>query len=197
MKDEQVETHTTDDLAAEEALVARLQARDPAAAREIYARYGARIRRVARRFASAEWDVEEIVQDVVWTVYRRASSFQGNTRLWNWIFRITQNAARMHLRSARRHPVPIEDAAVEAILHDEPSIEPTPRPDHVIEHERAVERMNLQLGLVHPLNRELFRQIDLDGRSIQEAAASRGMSVSAVKARLHRVRSVLREAVAG
>ncbi len=179
----------------EEALIARLQSGDADALRALYDAYGPRVRRVARKFVAAEWDAEEITQDVMWTVYRKADSFKGNTRLWNWIYRITQNAARMHLRSARRHPIPIEDAAVETMLHLEPSTPPSPRPDHVIEHARAMERLHERLGQLPAVNRELFRQVDLRGDSILETADRTGMTVSAVKARLHRVRSALREAV--
>ena len=182
----------------EDIMVARLREQDPQAIREFYEIYGPRVRRVARKFVSTDWDSEEIVQDVMWTVYRKIDSFQGTTHLWNWVYRITQNASRMHLRSARRQPIPIEDSTVEAMLHqDEPSsaLLRSPRPDHVVEHKRAVERLNRRLNKINPVNRELFRQVDLRGHSISETAASTGMTVSAVKARLHRVRSALRQAV--
>jgi len=181
----------------EEMLVERLRMKDPEAVREFYEVYGARVRRVARQFVTSEQDAEEIVQDVVWTVYRKVDAYKGTTQLWGWVYRITQNAARMHLRSARRQPIPMEDSVVEAMMN-EVELDATPvnpRPDHVVEHTMAVERLNRRLAHLHPINRALFREVDLHGSSIQDTAASTGMTVSAVKARLHRVRSALREAV--
>src|SRR6266403_5250301 len=59
---------------------------------------------------SSRTTTEEVVQDALWTVVRRAEMFRGDAALGTWIYRITANAAYDRLRRRRRQrEVPWDD----------------------------------------------------------------------------------------
>ncbi len=82
-------------------LIARLQAGDEAAVRELAERYGPRIYQLAMRHMKNREDAEEVTQDVLLKVYRKIDAFRGDAALSSWIYRITFNTAMSRLRQHR------------------------------------------------------------------------------------------------
>src|SRR5438093_6911392 len=82
------------------ALVARLQGGDERAVAELATTYGSKIHQLAFRYLRNKEDAEEVVQDVLYKVYRNIGEFRGDAALSSWIYRITFNAAMSRLRSA-------------------------------------------------------------------------------------------------
>jgi Sigma-70 region 2 len=70
------QTSYKDDLA----LVERLQAGDHEALEAIVDLYSPKLYNVAQRILGESADTEEVLQDVFWTVFRKAKTFQGNSR---------------------------------------------------------------------------------------------------------------------
>ncbi len=183
---------TTYTLENQTPLVARLNEQDPEAMQEFYRLFRPRIMNVARRMMSNEWDAEEVMQDVAWTVYRKSDTFRGDTDLWRWIYRITCNAALMRLRKQKRVPLPCADNDIESLLQSTET-NPIPRsPERATIGRLALERMQVELREMDPVNRTLFQELELQGRTKEQVADHLGLSVPAVKARLHRVRKTLR-----
>lgn len=185
------------DMSADKALVERLVDKDATALPEFYSIYRTRILATARQMVHDEWDAEEVLQDVCWTVFRKAHQFRGEGEFWTWVHRVTQNAARMLLRKRRRIPTPVEDSDVESMLHSAAETESAARPEDVANQHFAMERMNAELQRLDPVNQRLFHAMEVDGVSKEAIADELGLSVSAVKARLHRVRRALRFAADG
>ena len=178
-------------------LAAGLAQRDIMALETFHSVYKERILAVARRMVRDEWDAEEVFQDVLWTVYRKADSFRGDSDLWPWVRRVTHNASLMLLRKRRRAPMPIEDSDIEAIIGSEPTADIGTRTEEVAKGKQAAERMGDELDRQDPTNRHLFVRMEVDGASKEEVSEELGLSISAVKARLHRVRKALRDAADG
>ena len=93
-------------------LIAAIAAGNEAAFNEIYERYSRRVARFTRRITRCPELTEEIINDNLLTIWRRARSFKGNSRVSTWIMgiadRIGNNALR---RSSRRqaHEEPMRD----------------------------------------------------------------------------------------
>jgi len=93
-------------------LIAAIAAGNEAAFNQIYARYYPRVARFTRRITRCPELTEEIINDTLLTIWRRARSFKGNSRVSTWIMgiadRIGNNALR---RSSRRqaHEEPMRD----------------------------------------------------------------------------------------
>ena len=80
------------------ALITKLRRRDPDALFYLYNEYRDRVFAVVRRIVRDDWDAEEVVQDVFWTVHRKIDLFREDSALWSWMYRISVNAAKMKVR---------------------------------------------------------------------------------------------------
>jgi RNA polymerase sigma-70 factor (ECF subfamily) len=185
---------------ADQDLVARTQAGDIAALKELLVRHEARLFRLGMRFVHDENDAREILQDVFVTAWRKLPGFEGRAQIGSWLYRVTANASLMFLRARSRRTtfafsdiVP-EDMAYEAANSNlEFGFSGPPRPDEQLafgelrrEIESAVEKLPAML-------REVFLAREIEGHSTSQAARSLGVSEQAIKTRLHRARAVLRE----
>src|SRR5215467_4079117 len=81
-------------------LLERLQQGDNAAMADLAEAYGPKIQQLAFRYLRNKEDAEEVVQDVLYKVYKNVREFRGDAALSSWIYRITFNAAMSRLRSA-------------------------------------------------------------------------------------------------
>lgn len=182
-------------VASQADLVRRLAERDATAVAEFYGRYRARVLATALQVVGNEWDAEEVLQDVCWTVFRKAHTFRAEGDFWPWVRRVTQNAARMLLRKRKRVPTPIEDSEVESFLNASTEICAPSRPEELAAQNVTLGRLTAALEGLDPTNQELFMSMEVDGVPKELVAEQLDLSVSAVKARLHRIRRALRGAL--
>lgn len=177
------------------ALIARLVARDPTVVSEFYARYRRRILSVALRVVDDPWDAEEVLQDVVWIAVRKAEGFRGEAEFSSWLYRVTQNCAKMLLRKRRRLPTPYSDEDLEAPLAAHHPQSAHLQPEHSAAERMDAQRIGAHIDRLDPINREVFLMAALAGEPAETVSAHLGLSILAVKARLHRVRQTLRIAI--
>lgn len=174
-------------------LVQRLNDKDPAAIEFLYAEYRDRVRAVVRRLIKDDCDVEEVVQDTFWTVYRKIHLFRQDSALWSWMYRIAVNAAKMKIRKYKRNPIPIEDDVLAAIRTEESMNHKDSRPDERLAVKRVVEEMHAFLDDCDEVNRKLYIDMEVSGVPKELVAEDLDLTVPAVKTRLHRLRVGLRE----
>jgi RNA polymerase sigma-70 factor (ECF subfamily) len=167
----------------------------------LFDRYHNRIFGLAISILKNESDAEEAVQDVFLTVVRKANTFKGNSALYSWMYRICVNACLMRLRGKRRSetvsieefmPVFTEEGMHASLIDD---------------WSKEVERKALEKELGQVIQRftedlsEKYRVVfvlsDVEGLSNEETAHILGLTVPAVKSRLHRARLYLRERLSG
>jgi RNA polymerase sigma-70 factor (ECF subfamily) len=185
---------------SDEGLVEGLLRGESAAVEALVDRYGAWIHRVAGRLLNDPRDAEEVTQDVLVTVVRKIGTFKREAAFSSWLYRIAANAAYERLRSRRsraevslepllpvfdeegRHVHPVVDWS--ARLED-----PAVTGEVKAALERAVSRLPQEYRLVVILR-------DVEGLTNDEVAEALGLSVAAVKSRLHRARLFLRKELA-
>jgi RNA polymerase sigma-70 factor (ECF subfamily) len=181
----------------DEALLEELRRGTPEAVKALFDRFHGKIYSLAMSIVKNESDAEEAVQDVFMTVVRKAHTFKGNSALYSWIYRICVNTCLMRLRGKRRHetvsieefmPVFTEDGMHASLIDD---------------WSKEVERKALDKELGQVIRnstknlsekyRVVFELSDVDGLPNEETARILGLTVPAVKSRLHRARLYLRE----
>ena len=175
-------------------LIEALKSKDPTALDLFYRRYRALMYSTAGKMIRDEWELEEVVQDVVWTVWRKAHTFRGESGLSTWVYRITQNAARMLLRRKKRVPLPMAQDSVDALLEHSRQGEVAHLPESIIRGEQVARSISDAIAALPADNRAMFVAIDVYGEDKTTVADRFGLSVSALKARLHRVRKAVRTA---
>ncbi len=177
-------------------LITRLRQREPEALFFLYSEYRDRVFAVVRRIVRDEWDAEEVVQDVFWTVHRKIALFREDSALWSWMYRIAVNAAKMRIRKYKRAPMPVEDDLLYDLHWRAHQHDVTLRPDEQLVCKRLIEELSEYLEQVSDVNRQLYLDMELDGLDKEEVAERHDLTVPAVKTRLHRMRVGLREHLA-
>lgn len=76
-----------------------------------------RLFRYCRSLGSAGRDAEEVVQDVLYIVYRKAWTVREPGLFWPWLYRVTRNALLHQIRKSKRQlPVNALEPLEEALL---------------------------------------------------------------------------------
>src|SRR5438876_11264131 len=104
---------------SDEALLARLQAGDEQAVADLAQAYSSKVYQLAFRYLRNKEDAEEVMQDVLYKVYRKVGAFRGDAALSSWIYRITFNAAMSRLRTAQYQRTRDEGRQAQSAEHDE------------------------------------------------------------------------------
>ena len=181
----------------ESVLVERLKAGEQQALETVFARHSPKLYRLALRIVDNVPDAEEIIQDVFWTVYRKAESFRGQSRFSTWLYRLTINAAVGMIRRRKKDGgAPYDDFLPKFkndgrhLLH--PVVDWSNMPDVQYENRELRESLMKALEQLKPFDKTLVILSDLEGLAHKEIAAALRVTVSTVKSRLHRAHLFLR-----
>ena len=179
-------------------LVEALRREDPDAAERLVERYGDRVYRLAMRITGLREDAEEAAQDALWTIARKVNMFKGESAFGSWIYRITANAAYQKLRTRRQKSAEIAlDDVLPSLDGDGRHFEP------MDDWSSRVDENALQGELRDVLQRAIdglpadYRTAlvlhDVEGLSNPDIAETLGISLPAVKSRVHRSRLFVRK----
>jgi RNA polymerase sigma-70 factor, ECF subfamily len=175
-------------------LVARLQAGDESAFREIVERYASKISRVAYGILRNLDDADEIAQEVFAKVYFSIQGFGGRGSLYGWIYRIALNECYGLLRKKRFKMVYSSESSDDTPdLRMEAIADRRPTPDRT-----AMQRdfINKLLARIPEDDRWLLISKEVEGFSLAELSEMTGLSENTIKVRLFRVRQSLVAAAA-
>jgi RNA polymerase sigma-70 factor (ECF subfamily) len=186
----------------DEVLVERVRSKDVAAFEELLGRYENKLYRLAMRFVRNENDAQEILQDAFLSAWRHLPGFEGRSQFGSWMYRVTVNAALMFLRARSRHPEVMLDDVEPGILHKaaEESVHGSSedwsqRPDEQLQSEELRRHIQEAADALPEGLRTVFLVRDVEGMSTEATAELLGLSLPAVKTRLHRARLAMREAI--
>jgi RNA polymerase sigma-70 factor (ECF subfamily) len=181
-------------------LVERVKQGDEAAFGALLERHQEKVYRLAWNLTRHAQDAEEVTQDVFLTVYRKIGSFDGRAAFGTWLYRVATNTALMKLRARRvAHELQIEEAGPAFRPdghHARPVVDWSALPEDEL---LSAERQGVlaeAIGVLPPDYKAVVVLRDVEGLSNLEAAEILGVTVLAVKARLHRARLALRERLA-
>lgn len=180
-------------------LIERLRAHDHSAVSDLSSQYSSRIRQLALRYVKNEEDADEVVQDVLFKVYRKIEAFRGDSALSSWIYRITFNTAMSRLRSlkASREAEYLAVAPAGSDGTQTPDIADWSGlgDDEVLRGELRQKLMKALAGLPSIYRVPVLLR-DVQGLSTEEASAALHVKDQTLKSRLHRGRRILRDQLA-
>ncbi len=183
----------------DEALVRQLRGEEPGAAELLVRQYGERVYRLAFRITGNQEDAEEVAQDALWTAARKIQTFKGEAAFGSWLYRITANAAYQKLRSRRgRAQAEISwEALVPRFDGNGHRAEPVEDWSGKVEEPVLAEELRgVMSAAVEALPadyRTAFILHDVEGMPNRAIARLLGLSLAAVKSRVHRSRLFLRQ----
>jgi len=185
-----------------ERLLQRLQYGEATAMADLAEAYGPKIHQLAFRYLRNKEDAEEVVQDVLYKVYRNVGEFRGEAALSSWIYRITFNAAMSRLRSASYQRAQEAQRALASAVNDK-LVQPLPEPvdwsnmaDEQLLRSQLRRRLARAVLTLPAIYRAPVVLRDIQGMSTEEASAMLRVKDQTLKSRLHRGRLMLRKQLA-
>ena len=174
-------------------------ARPSISVEEVFRDYAPRIYTLARRMLGNDADAEDVTQDVLLQIVRKLDTFRGESAFPTWLHRITVNAALAHRRKrAAREERRIYDP-LESFLdgrHPGPVKKWSIPPDQEILDQETHEVIEKAIDELPESYRDVYLLADVEGLPNAEIGAMLGLSIPAVKSRLHRARLVMRDLLA-
>jgi RNA polymerase sigma-70 factor (ECF subfamily) len=183
----------------DERLLARLQAGDESALRDLAEAYGSKIYQLAFRYLRNKEDAEEVMQDVLFKVYRKVGAFRGDAALSSWIYRITFNAAMSRLRTAKYQRTHNDELSITAADADEAKstrheiADWSDLADEQVLRSQLRKRVARAIMALPAIYRAPVMLRDIQGMSTEEASAMLRVKDQTLKSRLHRGRLILRK----
>jgi RNA polymerase sigma factor (sigma-70 family) len=157
---------------------------------EVVEQHSDRVFRLAYRLTGNRPDAEDLTQEVFVRVFRSLDTYTPGT-FEGWLHRITTN---LFLDQARRKQRIRFDALSEERADRLASTLPTP--DLAYTDQRFDDDIEAALQALPPDFRAAVVLCDVEGLSYEEIAQILGAKLGTVRSRIHRGRSMLREALA-
>ena len=177
-------------------LVARIKGGDYQAFEALVNRYEGKVYRLGMRMLRNQEDAEDALQETFLQVYRGLNGFEGRSTFSTWLFRLATNVCLMKIRHRETEPanlLPLEEYLPRHEEGEHPQIRDWPdKPEEKLLTKESREKMLEALGKLPAEYRAVFILRDIEGFSNAEAGEALGISVAAVKSRLHRARLTLR-----
>lgn len=170
--------------------------RDDAMFAELIGPSQERVYRLALRITRNTEDAEDVQQETLLKVHRKLGQFEGRSRLTTWISRIAINEALMCLRKRRSaFYMPLEETIqpAEESAASEEFQSPIEGPEAAYSRKELRELLKQAMERLRPAYRVVFLLRAVEQLSTSETADVLQISASAVKARMRRARSELRE----
>ena len=186
-------------------LLERIAAGDEEAFEALYHRYHRRLAGYLHRFLGTperRADVDEVLDDVMMTVWERAGRFDGRSQPSTWLFGIAYHKALKSLERSRRRNEREEELADPSSTNGAGEATPgrvrtAPGPEAATSRREL--RRRLRRAMAEALSPEQRAAVELTffyGHSYREIAEIVGCPVNTVKTRMFHARRLLKERLA-
>ena len=155
--------------------------------RDIYDAHGGYVWNTLRRLGVRERDLEDVVQELFLSVYKRLDDYDVSRPLRPWLFGFAFRTAAAY-RARAGHKREIVDDRVE-IVDDAPAV------DEQLDTERRRSLVNAALGAIELDRRAVFVMHEIDGCTIPEVSAALGIPLNTAYSRLRLARDEFAKAV--
>jgi RNA polymerase sigma-70 factor (ECF subfamily) len=181
----------------EQEVLARAKSRSKTAFDELVRHYERRVFRLAQNITRNNEDAEDVVQNAFLKAFQNLHAFRGDSRFYSWLVRITVNEALMKIRKRPRHT----EIAIDESKETDDSWAPLeiedwgPNPEQLYSEQELQQILAKSISKLQPGYRTVFQLRDVDGLSTEETALALALTSSAVKTRLKRARTTMRNSV--
>jgi RNA polymerase sigma-70 factor (ECF subfamily) len=154
-------------------------------------RYSARIINLALTMIGNRHDAEDIAQEAFVRAYRGLPRFERKAKFSSWLYQITLNLCKDHLKAKSRHARNVNDERLAAMDGDQRQ-----HAARIILEAELSERMREAIATLPYVYREAFVLRHLQGLEYDEVATITSVPADTVRVRAYRAREMLREKIA-
>src|SRR5262245_58920698 len=159
---------------------------------QVYHAHYRRVHCLALRLLKNEADAEDVAQEVLLQVVRKLHTFRGDSALSTWLHRVTVNAAQLLRRQAHTRKQHLGPTAAVTDRGDDLAGDAAAAPDHLALRKELSQRIDQAIARLPADYRDVYLASEIDGLANAEISDRLGLSLAAVKSRLHRMRTMLR-----
>ena len=180
------------DLSEAEA-VDRAKQGDAQAFQVLYEKHKRRVYSLCLRMTANTAEAEDLAQEAFLQLYRKISTFRGESAFSTWLHRLAVNVVLMHLRKKSLPVVSLEETT-------QSPDDDSPRKDFGADDialSGSIDRLQLQRAVndLPPGYRTIFVLHDVEGYEHNEIATLLDCSIGNSKSQLHKARLKLRDAL--
>lgn len=166
----------------EQLLLAVARSRDQQAFRSLFRHFAPRVKGYARKLGADDSAAEELVQDVMLTVWQRAETFDpGIAGAATWVYTIARNRRIDRIRQERRPELHADDPVLDGTV---PSGDGATQPDRQIQTAQEATRLRAVMGDLPPEQAEVLRLAYYEDKVHSEISSEQGIPLGTVKTRL-------------
>jgi RNA polymerase sigma-70 factor (ECF subfamily) len=187
----------------EQTLIASSKDGDPAALDALVRAHQGRVYGFAMRMCRNVEDAKDILQETFLGMIRSIREFREESKFSTWLYRIAANACLKKRRRGVHDPTPEQELSLDELMPRPDAEGHKPEiPDWSDDAERALLRGELTSKMEAAIDKlpKDYKIVlvlrDVEGLSAEETAQALGLSVAAVKSRLHRARVFVRRELA-
>ncbi|MGD9620735.1 MAG: RNA polymerase sigma factor [Mycolicibacterium sp.] len=178
-------------------LMAGLCQRDQASYQRLIAEYGPMMYRIALRLSGGPHDAQDVLQETLLIVMAKVDTVRDPATLGAWLRRVTANTALMRLRSRREVPAAEPEFAGVEFGPDGSRVQPVYAwpvlPEDELLRREARDVLEAAVDQLPDAARQVYVLAEIEELPREEVAELLGISREAVRVRLHRARTALRQ----
>ncbi len=175
-------------------LLERSRTGDTAALETLLEQHQAQVYRFGMKMCRNPEDAQDVLQDTLLAMARGVRDFKGASSVSTWLFAIARSFCIKKRRKRKAAPSTVQSLDADS-LNPEP-IDPKKPPDDALAQREVERALEAAIAALEPKYREVLILRDMEGLTAPEVAEVTGLSVQAVKSRLHRARRSVREGLA-
>jgi RNA polymerase sigma-70 factor (ECF subfamily) len=180
----------SDDIRAENDLVQAARGGDRSALNALAERNQQRVFGFGMKMCGDAEDAQEVAQETLLAMVRSLRDFRGDATISTWLYTVARSFCIKKRRRTKGAPAQHETLDKAA---QERAPAPAASPEQTLLGREERDAVAAALDHLEPEAREVVVLRDIEGLTAPEVAAVTGLSVAAVKSRLHRARQALRE----
>jgi RNA polymerase sigma-70 factor (ECF subfamily) len=178
----------TEQMTSDAELARRAASGDPAAFADVVRRHRGTIFHFARRLVRDPALAEDVLQETFLAAHASLSTFRGEGSMKSWLLAIARTRALTLLRKKSGEPADFESVETLEGLGAKAGWGRPLDPEVLAQRLEQVAVLEKALSTLPEGEREVVLLRDVEGLSGEETAAALGLTVAAVKSRLHRGR---------
>jgi RNA polymerase sigma-70 factor (ECF subfamily) len=177
-------------------LLDQARAGDRRALEALLARHQPRVYRFGLKMCRDPEDAQDVLQDTLLAMARGVRDFRGASSISTWLYTIARSYCIKKRRKSKFAPADMQSIDTNADVDAVQLADPGQRPDDALADRQVRSALEQAIAALEPKYREVLLLRDEEGLTAPEVAEVLGISVQAVKSRLHRARLQVRERVA-
>jgi RNA polymerase sigma-70 factor (ECF subfamily) len=159
-------------------------------------RHQAQVYRFGMAMCRDPEDARDVLQDTLLAMAKSVRDFRGASSISTWLYSIARSFCIKKRRRSKFAPEAERSLDTDAAPEAAQLADPGRSPDEVLAGKEVRRALEEAIGALDPMYREVLALRDVEGLSAPEVAEVLGVSVQAVKSRLHRARLSVRAHVA-